>query len=255
MIDFHCHLDLYPDPVAVTREASLCRAYVLSVTTTPKAWRNTLRLAKGASRIRTALGLHPQVAHERHRELALFEALLPETDYVGEVGLDGSAEFKMHSAVQKRVFESVLSMSARAGGRVLSLHSRAAVEPLLESLARKPDAGIPVLHWFTGSASQMRRAADQGCWFSVGLPMTRSERGRAILAALPRDRVLTESDGPFVQIGSRPFTPSDIPLVVSGLAGIWDMTTEEVQDGLASNLREIGKIAAKGGSRELALGS
>jgi hypothetical protein len=49
------------------------------------------------------------------------------------------------------------------------------------------------------------------------LPMTRSERGRAMLAALPRDRVLTETDGPFVQSGGRAMAPADVPVVVSGL--------------------------------------
>ena len=82
------------------------------MTTTPKAWRGTSALAKGCGRIRTALGLHPQIAHERHGELALFEGLLPETRYVGEVGLDGTPEFRTHAAVQKRVFETVLAMSA-----------------------------------------------------------------------------------------------------------------------------------------------
>lgn len=222
------------------RQADLCRVYVLSVTTTPKAWRNTSRLAKGRPRICTALGLHPQVAHERRGELPLFEALLSETNYVGEVGLDGGGEFKMHASVQRHIFETILAMSARAGGRILSIHSRSAVEPLLECLAKRPDAGTPVLHWFTGSAAQMRRAADQGCWFSVGLPMTRSERGRAMLAALPRDRVLTETDGPFVRSGGRPMAPGDVPQVVTGLADVWGIPVDEVHDQLQSNLQVIG---------------
>ncbi|MBY0432060.1 MAG: TatD family hydrolase, partial [Rhodospirillales bacterium] len=71
-VDFHCHLDLYPDPAAAVRACQESGAYVLSVTTTPKAWRGTVALAKECSRIRTSLGLHPQIAHERIRELALF---------------------------------------------------------------------------------------------------------------------------------------------------------------------------------------
>lgn len=246
MIDFHCHLDLYPDPAEAARQADLSRAYVLSVTTTPKAWRKTSGLAKGRARIRTALGLHPQVAHERHGELPLFEALLPETEYVGEVGLDGSREWKAHAAVQRHVFEAVLDMSARAGGRVLSIHSRSAAEEVLDCLRGRPDAGMPILHWFSGSSAQMRRAVEQGCWFSIGLPMTRSERGRSILAALPRDRVLTETDGPFVENGGRPMTPNDIPITVLGLARVWNIPEDEVYEQLLSNLKVIGARAASG---------
>ena len=64
MIDFHAHLDLYPSPHATARECIARNLYVLSVTTTPSAWAGTAALTKGAPRIRTALGLHPQIARE-----------------------------------------------------------------------------------------------------------------------------------------------------------------------------------------------
>jgi TatD DNase family protein len=243
MIDFHCHLDLFPDPADTARLAGASRTYVLSVTTTPKAWRNTSKLARPFPRIRTALGLHPQVAHERRGELALFEALLPETDYIGEVGLDGSAESKRHMAVQRQVFETILDMSARAGGRILSIHSRSAPEQVLECLRNRPNAGTPILHWFSGSTAQLRRAVDQGCWFSVGLPMTKSERGRTILANLPRDRVLTETDGPFVQNDGKAMGPADIGTTIAALARVWNIPVDEVSALLLENLRSIGRLA------------
>ena len=101
MIDFHCHLDLYPDPEKEIREADAAGIYVLSVTTTPKAWVQTARLARGRKRIRTALGLHPQLAHERQNELPQFEHLLPRVRYVGEIGLDGTSGFGQYAAQQR----------------------------------------------------------------------------------------------------------------------------------------------------------
>jgi TatD DNase family protein len=239
VIDFHCHLDLYPDPGAAVRRAVEARVYVLSVTTTPKAWRGTSALAEGCGRIRTALGLHPQLAHERHRELSLFEGLLPETRYVGEVGLDGTPGFRAHAAVQRRVFEAVLMMSARQGGRVLSIHSRRAGDEVLDCLRRHPDAGTPILHWFSGSVAQLRRATDQGCWFSVGPPMMRSASGRALLRELPRNRVLTETDGPFAEDGGRPLRPEDAGTMVTALATAWNMEEAAVADRLLGNLRRL----------------
>ena len=94
MIDFHCHLDLYPNHHAVRHECDRRCMHVLSVTTTPSAWRGTSALAAGSLRIRTALGLHPQLAAERKSELGLFETLLPEAPYVGEIGLDGAPELR-----------------------------------------------------------------------------------------------------------------------------------------------------------------
>jgi TatD DNase family protein len=103
VIDFHAHLDLYPDPLATTRECIERDLFVLSVTTTPSAWSGTAALAKDAPRIRTAIGLHPQIAQERQHELPLFEELLPRTRYVGEVGLDGAPELKSSWGTQQRV--------------------------------------------------------------------------------------------------------------------------------------------------------
>ncbi|MCE4224929.1 TatD family hydrolase [Methylobacterium sp. C25] len=239
MIDFHCHLDLYPDPEMVVRQADEARIYVLSVTTTPKAWRRTSEMAKDCTRIRTALGLHPELAHERHAELPLFEALLPQTRYVGEVGLDGSPDLKPHAQIQRKVFKTVLKLSSRQGGRVLSIHSRRASDEVLECLRAEPDAGTPILHWFSGSQAQLRRAIDQGCWFSVGLPMSRSDRGRALLASLPRDRVLTETDGPFAQEGNRAVKPSDVSGMADALSSVWNVSASEVRNQLATNLRRL----------------
>ena len=239
MIDFHCHLDLYPDPEMAVRLANESGIYVLSVTTTPKAWRQTSSLAKNCPRIRTALGLHPQLAHERYHELPLFEGLIGETNYVGEDGLDGLPELKPHAAIQRRVFEAVLRISAKSGGRVLSIHSRRAVDDVLQCLRAQPDAGLPILHWFSGTRSQLTRALTQGCWLSVGPPMLRSDKGRALVASVPRDRILTETDGPFATDGSRPLMPSDVWSAVDALGEIWGVAENEVRSILAENLRRV----------------
>jgi TatD DNase family protein len=134
VIDFHCHLDLYPDPHAIARECVARGLYILSVTTTPSAWAGTAALAHEAPRIRTALGLHPQIAHERKGELPLFERLLPDVRYVGEIGLDGGPEYKRHWRDQVFVFTRILELCAGVGGRVLTIHSRRAAVSVLDAL-------------------------------------------------------------------------------------------------------------------------
>lgn len=243
MIDFHCHLDLYPDPEKEVREAEAARIYVLSVTTTPRAWTRTAQLAKGHKRIRTALGMHPQLAHERHQELPLFEALLPRVRYVGEVGLDGGPGFSEHSAIQSRVFAAVLSLVAHQGGRILSIHSRRAVDEVLDHLAAAPGAGTPILHWFSGTPVQLRRAVDAGCWFSVGPAMLKGEKGRALANAMPRDRILTETDGPFAGPQNNPLRPADAWQAVRQLAMIWNTTVEACAAQLINNLRVLSETA------------
>jgi TatD DNase family protein len=242
VIDLHAHLDLYPDPVATTKECVERKLFVLSVTTTPSAWSGTAALATGAARIRTAIGLHPQIAQERQSELGLFEYLLPRSRYVGEIGLDGGPELKATWDAQRRVFDEILRMCRAAGGRIMTIHSRRAAMPILDALAAVDGAGVSVLHWFSGSRRELQQAIDQGCWFSVGPAMLAGERGRAMAAIMPRDRILTESDGPFARIDGRPLFPWDVATAEKALAGIWSASEDDVRHQLVQNLRGLTSI-------------
>ena len=243
MIDFHCHLDLYPDPVSTLKQVSASKAYILSVTTTPSAWKGTSRLAEGNPRIRTALGLHPAIAHERHGELELFDDLLRHTAYVGEIGLDGSPELKHNHQIQTRVFDHVLASCARAGGRVTTIHSRRAADQVLDSLEAAPGSGLHILHWFSGTQMQLRRAVDLGCWFSVGPAMLRGARGLALASKMPCDRLLTETDGPFAMAGKRPLEPAEIDLALEKLSGLWGCSTLQADEQIRANLEIVGRAA------------
>ena len=240
MIDFHCHLDLYPDPHAMASECAIRNVYVLSVTTTPSAWHGTSLLANAGTRIRTALGLHPQLAHERKGELPIFDQLLSETRYVGEIGLDGAPEFKVHWSDQMDVLIHVLESCSKVGGRILTLHSRRAAAPVLDALDAYPGAGLAIMHWFSGTQRELGRAVERGCWFSVGPSMLASEKGRTLVAKMPCDRVLTETDGPFAQLDGRALLPWEAERAVDGLAEIWAESKRGVHDRLLENLRILG---------------
>lgn len=239
MIDFHCHLDLYPDPASIAALAQDHRITTLSVTTTPSAFAGTSALAHDRPLILTALGLHPELAHQRSQELALFDKLVRTTPFVGEIGLDGSARFAETRAVQAQVFTHILHACTQVGGRILSIHSRSAAGPVLEALSANRDAGTPVLHWFTGTTSQAEAAIGQGCWFSIGTPMLMSAKGRNLIARLPRDRVLTETDGPFATHEGRSVTPLDIPDTVQRLARLWDLDVTETEATISANAQSL----------------
>ena len=239
MIDFHCHLDLYPDPKQVVASCYEQGLYVLSVTTTPSAWRGTSALAEGYDRIRTALGLHPQLASQRRSELPLFDELLPTVRYVGEIGLDGSPEFSQSWEIQLQVFEHILESCARLGGRIMSIHSRRASKSVLDLLETRLRAGDAVLHWYSGTYGDLQRAIHMDCWFSVGPAMIRSERGRSLVARMPPSRVLTETDGPFAQDSGRPLLPGETGNVVAFLADLWGTSRDDAETKLEYNLRQL----------------
>jgi TatD DNase family protein len=241
MIDFHCHLDLYPEPHKIAEQCRQRGLYVLSVTTTPSAWQGTSALANDGDRIRTALGLHPQIAHERKSELPLFDELLSKARYVGEIGLDGAPEFRPHWQTQVVVFEHVLASCRNAGGRIMSLHSRRASKAVLDRLEACQGAGVPILHWFSGGFRDLDRAVNLGCWFSVGPAMLRSDKGRALTARMPRNRILTESDGPFAQIDGRSAMPWQVDEAMAALGELWSMPVPEVEQLMHRNLRGLTK--------------
>lgn len=239
MIDMHCHLDLYKDPFHVVAEAAKKGVSILSVTTTPSAWNGTFALAKGHSCIKTALGLHPQIAHQRYNELNIFDELVPNVEFVGEIGLEGSAGWKEHLPIQTKVFRHILDKTQKAGGRTMSIHSRSAVTLVLDELEKYPDAGVPIMHWFTGTKTQVKRAIDFGCWFSVNLPMIRSKKGQSLLKIIPKERVLTETDGPFAKYKRVPLNPWDVSLCNEPLSEIWGVSQEESQNQVQDNFNAL----------------
>lgn len=239
LIDMHCHLDLYPDPQAKISAIKSSGAYVLSVTTTPVAWRKTSALAMGNARIKTALGLHPQLAAERLGELAIFDQLLPLTRYVGEVGLDGSNECKASWGEQMQVFDHVLASCMREGGKILTLHSRGAATAVLDALERHTGFGVAVLHWFSGSPKELARAIEMGCWFSVGSGMLKSRKGSGLARRMPPDRVLTETDGPFAQLDGKALEPAQCQGAINELARYWSLDAQAARKKVVESFRTL----------------
>jgi len=240
-VDFHCHLDLYPNHEVAIARAETARIYTLSVTTTPKAWLRNHELTHDTRYVRAALGLHPQLVAERAGELQLWERHLPETRYVGEVGLDAGPRFYKSLDSQKHVFRTVLERCAEAGGKILSVHSVRSVPAVLDMIERylPRGRGVVVLHWFTGSKSEAKRAAALGCYFSVNAEMTRSDRGRALVADLPMDRILTETDGPFTQIDGHPAEPTDIRVTTDVIARVRNVPSNEIARTVQTNLHAL----------------
>lgn len=181
----------------------------------------------------------------------MFEAILPETRYLGEVGLDGTPESKPYWREQVRVFDRILEFSAKAGGRIMTIHSRRAAGDVIDTLRRYPGAGIAVLHWFTGSKAELERAVAAGCWFSVGPPIFTSQRGREAVAAMPRDRVLTETDGPFGSTERRPLRAAEVMKAIEGLSSAWHCTLPEAQTIVVANFRRLVSSNVGGGPPEL----
>lgn len=245
LVDFHCHLDLYPNFQSVIKATEESEIRTIAVTTTPKAWPKNRELTQGMRFVRPALGLHPQlIKSDATEELSIWEQYLPEARYVGEVGIDGGPDFKHTIEEQKRVFEHILKLCSEAGGKILTVHSaRSAsiVLNLIENCLPK-GRGAVVLHWFTGNDNEAKRAVELGCYFSVNTNMLLSNKGQGLIKKLPLDRILTETDGPFIEFENKPVTPKDAENVTRLLANLLQKDSQEIIDIVFSNLRNLLKI-------------
>src|SRR4051794_29887295 len=134
MLDSHCHLDRYPDPFAVAREAERRDTFVVAVTNLPSHFALGLPHARNLKRVRLALGLHPLAVAEHEKELPRFAELLAQTSFVGEVGLDFSREGRSTKEQQTRSFRAVVEHVSRAP-KIVSLHSRGA-EPVVLAIVQ-----------------------------------------------------------------------------------------------------------------------
>lgn len=241
LIDLHCHLDLYPDHAAAVREADEAGVFTLAVTTTPKAWARNHELTRDTRHVRAALGLHPQLVGSRANEIALWESLLPQTRYVGEVGLDAGPRFYQSLDLQKDVFTRVLRACAKSGGKVVTVHSVRTAKAVLDHVEEHLPQGSNrvVLHWFTGSKSEAARAIDMGCYFSINGTMLSSEKGTALIRSLPVDRILTETDGPFTAVAGRPSKPTDVAGTVQSLAVLLGLSAVTLGRTMKDNLRRL----------------
>ena len=161
--------------------------------------------------------------------------------YVGEVGLDAGPRFYKSLDVQKQVFRTILERCADAGGKILTIHSVRSVPTVLDMIERHlpRNRGVAVLHWFTGTKADARRAVALGCYFSINAEMMHSGRGRALVAELPMDRLLTETDGPFTQVDGRSTEPTDAPKTIDVIARVRNLAADAIDKAVRANLQTL----------------
>jgi TatD DNase family protein len=241
LVDLHCHLDLYEDFEELASESDALGIYTLAVTTTPRAWPRNRDVAATRRFVRPALGFHPQLAATHSAELRIWERFFPQARYIGEVGLDGGPAYRDSLELQGRIFQAILNLCNDAGDKIISVHSARAASEVLALLekALTCSRNSVVLHWFTGTRAEAHRALRLGCFFSINNQMLRSRVHRELIAGLPLDRLLTETDGPFIRTGSRPSRPKDVRLVLEELAKLHHTEVGAMALIIRDNLRAL----------------
>ena len=195
MIDTHCHFDMMPQPEAYISQKEQEGDIVIGMTNLPSHFQIGQPHLKGFKHIRLALGLHPLLAAESKKEVPLFKRLIDQTSYIGEIGLDFSKEGYTTKDEQVAVFRDLLS-AIRGKKKIVSVHSRKAEKELLALLCEYKIENV-IFHWYSGPVDLIPVILAQGYYFSVNEAMCRSRNGQIIIAEIPKDRILTETDAPY----------------------------------------------------------
>jgi TatD DNase family protein len=237
-IDTHCHIDQYEEPLAIIRSLDTKAIVAIAVTTSPSAFEFLRHRFADERHLRFPLGVHPlHAAALPESEWTLFNRCLTQTRYVGEVGLDFSPLGIGSRIEQERAFRRV-PRAVAGSNKMLSIHSRRAEATVLDLLLEfsiRP----AVFHWYSGPLGVLDHILEAGHYCSVNPAMVRSTPGRKVIERLPKARVLVETDGPYVKIGGRPATPTDVELVYRYLAGRLGQSIPQVVEQVYSNFMAL----------------
>ena len=193
MIDTHAHLDALDDPSgALARARAAGVARVVAIASGLASARATRAIAAVADGVYVAAGIHPHQAADGEDARSLVNG---ETVAVGEIGLDFYRDYAPRD-LQRQVFVEQLELAAEVGKPVV-VHSRAADEETAELLAAF--RGSVVLHCFS-SPGLLPVALERGYYVSFAGNVTypKAEELRAAAAEVPADRLLAETDTPYL---------------------------------------------------------
>lgn len=237
LIDTHCHIDRYPDPMSLAIECETNQITTIAVTNVPSHYEMAVPHIGSMRYVKLSLGFHPLAAAENLGELPIFLSSLKKTQFVGEIGLDYSREGTATRKQQLHAFRSIAE-ALGATAKFVTLHSRGSAEDVIEILEEFRVKKV-VFHWFSGTHSALGRIIEAGHYLSVNTAMLTSKAGQDVLEGVRRDRILTETDGPYVKIGRRVAKPSDVKQVLRGISGVWGASENEVEMQVANNFTEL----------------
>lgn len=221
-----CHAHVAPD-VTAQQIRGLDGAHVFAVTRTlDEAAHAAARAPDDA--VTWGLGTHPGLAAARKDfDPDRFAELLPRFALVGEIGMDGGAgDLPGQTAILRAVLRACQDAPV-----LLSIHSNRATKLVAELLTALPHPGA-VLHWWLGDNEQTASALAAGAYFSVN-----AAAKDGILAAVPKDRILPETD--FARPGPRGRKPGDTSAVIRRLAAAWNVSPEDANHQCWTNLRRL----------------
>ena len=253
MVDTHAHLGLCESSedelVAAAREAGVGR--ILTVGLGEDSNPAAVASAEAYEEVFASVGRHPNGATGFDQGAAeAIEALceVPGVVAVGETGLDFYRE-RSNPDDQRRAFSAQLEI-ARRTGKALVIHlrdrdgSEQAISEAFATLAERADGVEVILHCFSASPAWAERAAERGwyCSFAGNLTFPKAEPLREAAALVPEDRLLVETDSPFLApqpVRGKPNQPANVVMTAERLAEIRSVPYGELERAVEANAARV----------------
>ncbi|MCR2817001.1 TatD family hydrolase [Microbacterium jiangjiandongii] len=251
--DNHAHLEIEDGEVGLSLTEQLERATAVGVVGVVQAGgdidssRWSAWAAASHPQVLAAVAIHPNEAPAYADRGMLAEAIAvidelaaqPRVRAIGETGLDFFRTGPEGLPAQYESFEAHIDLAKRHG-IAMQIHDREAHDEVLATLTRVGAPERTVFHCFSGDAQMARIAADAGYYLSFAGNVTfkNAQNLRDALAVMPRERILVETDAPFLTPApyrGRPNAPYLIPATVRFLAAELDADLDEFCAQLAAN--------------------
>ena len=214
-LDMHQHMGFAQDARVLAESLAESNVTSMCATVTPEEYLDLAGRMQGVLGLNLGLGLHPwwiadgrACVDELDHACECIDAMVNEDRprILSEVGLDFSHKWMSFPDSKKRqlqAFTTLLAQTRKASQNpwVYSIHCVQADDVLLDCM-EEHKALIPgrndavILHSFSGSCDYLQRAIALGCYFSVGERMLRTKRGKEYIKAIPRERLMLETDLP-----------------------------------------------------------
>jgi|TARA_B100001093_G_scaffold220417_1_gene211454 TatD DNase family protein len=256
IIDSHCHLEY--EPMTSNLKEVIDRAfksnvkYLLSISTTDESFDKIIQIVKNYENVFGTYGIHP---HEAKNYASLTTSqIIKKTKLnnkiigIGETGLDFYYDHSERSTQKKLFLEHI--RAARELNLPLIVHTRSAEDDTYEILkAESKDGNLKILiHCFTGTKQFAHKLVDIGCYISASGVVTfkKSKDLAETFLSLPDDRILVETDSPYLSpepLRGKPNEPSHIVHTVNFLANIKGINPDVFAQKTSSNFFKLfGKL-------------
>lgn len=232
--DTHLHLDLFRDRNKVIRDIENNKSYTIAVTNLPVLYEKYLKIYSDLKYIKFALGFHPELVYEYSNQFDIFLKNVKSAKYIGEIGLDYKIKNSNNRSCQRKVFSKIVSECNNCGGKVLTVHSRNAVKEINEIIGDNFNGTI-IMHWFTGTMSELKESIRHGYYFSINERMINKSD---FIKRIPINKILLETDAPFINNDRINYSFDFVDYLINKLANIFNINESEMSIQLKSNFKD-----------------